>query len=597
MEREFLAQFSIRGYRSLDEPCNLSNIGRLNVLIGQNNSGKSNILRFISKFFPTIFQSHIDNIDYDLFPSDKPERHSTAETALRIWIKKDSPVVYQLLLDLAKRLGEKPQTQPENIKEAIERLFSKSDSYQFEYRWSKDREWDHQHSDHIIKDSLNINDERIFQASQRLITQNNLSTVQNGVNQIISALNPSKYIIGSTALIPAIRSTSSGLGGIQYEQATGMIRNGDFDHSGSGLIGELHRWQHPDRNNNQDKMKFAKITKFLRDLTGDLDAIIEIPHDQTEIVVETDGRRLPLAALGTGIEQIIILASKCTIFNHHIICLEEPEQGIHPTLQRKLMDYLLNNTNNQYFISTHSSSFIDMEDINLYHVEKHEGYSKVTPAINPHERFSVCRDLGYRASDILQTNAIIWVEGPSDRIYLNNWLSQLSPELKEGSHYSVMFYGGRLLNHLSATDSEVDEFISLLRINRNTAIVIDSDRARKGQKINSTKQRIRKELESIGGLCWVTMGREIENYIDHASMVSAIQEVHPNSRLYSKIGAYEHYPVYWVSGRRSNTSVRKADKVKIARKIASHTSFHTQLDLQERISEVVQFIRTSNHWD
>lgn len=102
--------------------------------------------------------------------------------------------------------------------------------------------------------------------------------------------------------------------------------------------------------------------------------------------------------------------------------------------------------------------------------------------------------LGYRASDLLQCNAVIWVEGPSDRIYLNHWIRAVAPELVEGVDYSIMFYGGRLLSHLSADDSEVSDFISLRKLNRNVAVVIDSDRCSSRASINTTKQRVSAEL-------------------------------------------------------------------------------------------------------
>ena len=92
---------------------------------------------------------------------------------------------------------------------------------------------------------------------------------------------------------------------------------------------------------------------------------------------------------------------------------------------------------------------------------------------------TICVDLGYRASDLLQANCIIWVEGPSDRIYLKYWLKAYDPDLVEGVHYTIMFYGGRLLRHLSADDEEIDEFINLRRINQNLVIIIDSDRKKK----------------------------------------------------------------------------------------------------------------------
>ena len=68
------------------------------------------------------------------------------------------------------------------------------------------------------------------------------------------------------------------------------------------------------------------------------------------------------------------------------------------------------------------------------------------------------------------------------------WIEAADPALIEGAHYSIMFYGGTLLAHLSPRDpQEVEDFISLARLNRNVAVVMDSDRSKKGDRINRTK--------------------------------------------------------------------------------------------------------------
>ena len=58
-----------------------------------------------------------------------------------------------------------------------------------------------------------------------------------------------------------------------------------------------------------------------------------------------------------------------------------------------------------------------------------------------------------------------------------------------------MFYGGRLLSHLSAVDPEVEDYISLRRLNRNLVILMDSDRGKNGARINETKRRVRGEFD------------------------------------------------------------------------------------------------------
>ena len=111
--------------------------------------------------------------------------------------------------------------------------------------------------------------------------------------------------------------------------------------------------------------------------------------------------------------------------------------------------------------------------------------------------------LGYRPSDVLQANCVIWVEGPTDRFYLNWWLTAARREhhLVEGVDYQFMTYGGRLLAHFTATegialdDGLVErDLIALQALGRRLAIVIDSDKKRDNDTINATKTRVANEI-------------------------------------------------------------------------------------------------------
>jgi len=100
----------------------------------------------------------------------------------------------------------------------------------------------------------------------------------------------------------------------------------------------------------------------------------------------------------------------------------------------------------------------------------------------------------------------------------------VAPDLREGVDYSIMFYGGRLLSHLSLEREEFpnpDDLIPLLRINQHSAIMIDSDRSKASDPIRETKERVRVECEKAGVPCWITEGREIENYLPSA-VISAV---------------------------------------------------------------------------
>lgn len=298
---------------------------------------------------------------------------------------------------------------------------------------------------------------------------------------------------------------------------------------GTGIIELLASWQHPQIGFDRDVEKFSKIQDLLRALLHLPEVSLEVDHDKKGIIVRRDELRLPLQSYGTGIHQLIILAVAVLSNESSIVAIEEPEVNLHPTLQREFLRFLVRSTNNHYLISTHSHALIEPSDeIEVLHVAL-VGHTTVPRLVQtPVEALALLRDLGVRAGDLLQANAVIWVEGPSDRIYLKKWLFLVAPELIEGIHYSIMFYGGRLLSHLSL-DREagvpLEDLIRLLRINQYSAILIDSDRKNRRARLNDTKSRLIQEAEAHDVYCWITDGREIENYLDPAAVSEGYRQI------------------------------------------------------------------------
>ncbi len=292
--------------------------------------------------------------------------------------------------------------------------------------------------------------------------------------------------------------------------------------------------------------------------------------------------------LGTGIHQVVIFAVAATVAEESIICIEEPEVNLHPRLQRKLLEYLQQQTNNQYFISTHSASLLDAQGVSIFHVSMGEdGASAVDTLAEVGTRAKVCFDLGYKASDLVQANSIVWVEGPSDRIYVNAWLHEIDPELVEGLHYSIMFYGGRLLSHLSADDSTVSDFIALQRLNRHVAILFDSDKDKAASHISATKRRVRQEVERAGGFAWVTRGREIENYLQPATLSGALTDVHPRKTF---LAAADEFAYCYAPADGDRKSI---DKIALATHAVQVVDLD-RLDLRSKVSGLAKFIRDAN---
>ena len=247
-----------------------------------------------------------------------------------------------------------------------------------------------------------------------------------------------------------------------------------------------------------------------------------------EVFLQEKGQqRVPLSKTGSGLKTIVLVLLNLLVIPHIsdyknkkiIYGFEELENNLHPALQRRLFEYIYNysiKNNIIIFLTTHShiaiNAHFDKTNTSIYHVIKENGNAQIKHIESHIDKTEILDDLDVKASDILQSNGIIWVEGPSDRIYIKRWLEILTPnEYEEGKHYQFLYYGGRLLAQYSA--KETTDLINIITTNRNAAIVMDSDKTSRSTKINETKKRIVAEFDTLSMFHWVTKGKEIENYL------------------------------------------------------------------------------------
>jgi hypothetical protein len=142
-----------------------------------------------------------------------------------------------------------------------------------------------------------------------------------------------------------------------------------------------------------------------------------------------------------------------------------------------------------------------------------------------------------------------------------------------------------LLAHLSASEETVGEFIELLRLNRFSSIVIDSDKRSEQSQINETKQRLVREVEANGGVAWVTTGREIENEIQKDIFEAACAQV-GRSSIADLDDKYGDRLV------RADDPTKQIDKIRLARAAAELTVSVPSSSI-ESIRGIIEFIKSA----
>lgn len=122
---------------------------------------------------------------------------------------------------------------------------------------------------------------------------------------------------------------------------------------------------------------------------------------------------------GLGLQDLLIILTFALYLQYPVILIEEPESHIHPDMQRKLLSFLREETVKQFFMTTHSNVFLNNTLVDKVFFTHFNDTIEVDDATS---RAAILNDLGYAITDNLVSDLIILVEGPKDTPVIEEFL-------------------------------------------------------------------------------------------------------------------------------------------------------------------------------
>ena len=125
---------------------------------------------------------------------------------------------------------------------------------------------------------------------------------------------------------------------------------------------------------------------------------------------------------GMGLQQVLLILYFTLVTDTDLVLIEDPEDHLHPDLQRRLINFLREKTEKQFFLSTHSSVFLSTSVADCVFSCRMTDSVQVE---NVTSHATLLTDLGYSIADNLVADVVILSEGPKDRPVLEEFLRKM----------------------------------------------------------------------------------------------------------------------------------------------------------------------------
>jgi AAA15 family ATPase/GTPase len=235
------------------------------------------------------------------------------------------------------------------------------------------------------------------------------------------------------------RRALTSLFAVTISKSYDILDDGIEINTGLDLYAKISR----DRNDSKasrtmfDKFESFISNSFFQGKEFEIVAKYAEPGHEEHLHVSINGAEHEIHFLGDGIQSLITLLYPIFLAEKGSwVFIEEPEVHLHPGMQRLFIETLLNNSVIKdkeliIFLTTHSNHLFDIAVENL-HSSSVLAFRKISEepskflvsSTNPGE-LQILNLLEVSNSSVFMANCAIWVEGPTDRVYLRKYFRRI----------------------------------------------------------------------------------------------------------------------------------------------------------------------------
>jgi predicted ATP-dependent endonuclease of OLD family len=180
---------------------------------------------------------------------------------------------------------------------------------------------------------------------------------------------------------------------------------------GKGIVNHLFYLKNQDLKSNEYSI-YKQIYNAFLEITHCYFNIIPEKNNKITLLFSSNGIDwLPADMWGLGLCDVIVILSIIIGTDYSFVFIEEPENHLHAEYQKRLLKYLKSEINKQFLITTHSSVFVDpFFTDKIFYVQ----YDNEVNLSDQTAKSIIIHSLGYSVTENLVSDALILAEGPTD---------------------------------------------------------------------------------------------------------------------------------------------------------------------------------------